>query len=119
MTSLSKGVGSAPWAPPHAYDKQEVQNPRPTAVQQSANAKGCVYECQKLIKLHNGWVFGVSMWNADLLTGTAGEMVKYWMIERLMLLVYRRRDGWDRVVRFGVVKGISSFVMDVRRKLKV
>jgi len=69
-------VGSAPWVLPHAYDKHEVENARPTVVQHCAKAKRCVHDGQKPDKLHKGWVFRVGTGNVDSLTGRAGKVVK-------------------------------------------
>ena len=76
MSRQNKGVGSAPWVLPHAYDKQEVENARPTVAQHCAKANRCVHDGKKPDKPQKGWVFRVGTWNVDSLTGRAGEVVK-------------------------------------------
>ena len=66
----SKEMSKAPWAPPPAYEKQEVGEPNQTAGQQCAN------EGIQSDALQGGWLFRIATWNIDSMTGKAGELVE-------------------------------------------
>jgi len=68
-------LGITPWAAPHAYANR-WGNAEQNAAQPYPKAEGCGHDDLRADKLRKGWRFRVGTWNADSLTGRAGELVE-------------------------------------------
>ena len=81
MVGKSVIIGYHPVGAPTCLRKQKVGKPSQNAAQACAKAAGCV---------HDHWGFRVGTWNADSLTGRAGELVEALASETWMWHVFKK-----------------------------
>ena len=92
MVGKSMIIGYYPVGAPTCLRKQEVGKPSQNAAQSCAEAEGCVHDDLRADKLRKGWGFQVGTWNADSLTGRAGNWWRRWRTQKWMWDVFKKRD---------------------------
>jgi len=101
------------WAPPHAYADRRLQNSVRMQYNSVLTAKAEV--------VRKGWVFQVSTWNADSLTGRAGELIEALVDKEVDVACVKKHDGEVVVANSWELKAndISCSGWEVKRDLTV